>query len=215
MTKARGAGRPRASLAKANRVEVMLNRRRLGSLAALKVGPRTARRYWASLRSLFEWIKGEKVALPEDEDEMDAVVVAWQEGEGRSFAADAVCGLQWYRSLLRRPAADRRSLDALQGGLSRGPNAVRRQPRFGLVWSGLVRFGLVWKPETRDRRPVPRDQWPETSDLAGSSSLEQEPVNAAAQVWSGLVWVGPVWSGLEVRDQGPETSAQRPVTRDQ
>jgi len=107
MTRARGAGRPRATLAKANRVEVIRSRRQLGSLAALRVGPRTAKRYQYSLRCLFEWMRSEGLSLPSEEDEMDAVVsqfieLAWQEGEGRSFAADAVCGLQWVSPLLKR-----------------------------------------------------------------------------------------------------------------
>jgi len=107
MTRARGAGRPRAILAKANRVEVIRSRRQLGSLAALRVGPRTARRYWTSLQCFFKWMQSEGLLLPGDEDEMDAVVsqyieLTWQEGEGRSFAADTVCGLQWVSPLLKR-----------------------------------------------------------------------------------------------------------------
>ena len=58
MTKARGAGRPRAVLAKANRRETGQARRALGTLASLKVGPRTAKRYQLALQVLFSCVCG-------------------------------------------------------------------------------------------------------------------------------------------------------------
>ncbi len=65
MTKARGAGRPRAVLAKANRRETAQARQALGTLASLKVGPRTASRYKKALQIFLSWMKAENLPLPQ------------------------------------------------------------------------------------------------------------------------------------------------------
>ena len=107
MTKARGAGRPRAVLAKANRRETAQARRALGTLASLKVGPRIAKRYQLALQVLFSWMRAESLVLPQSADDFDMVIcqfieACWQEGDGRSRAADVVCALQWTSPLLKR-----------------------------------------------------------------------------------------------------------------
>ena len=107
MTRARGAGRPRAVLAKANRLETAQSRQALGTLASLKVGPRTASRYQKALEVFFMWMKTEAISLPRESDDFDMIVsqfieTCWQEGEERSRVADVVCGLQWTSPLLKR-----------------------------------------------------------------------------------------------------------------
>ena len=107
MTKARGAGRPRAVLAKASRLATAQSRQQLGPLASLRVGPRTAARYRKALLIFFNWMRSEGLPLPTEVDDFDMVVcqfieTCWQEGEGRSRAADVICSLQWTSPLLKR-----------------------------------------------------------------------------------------------------------------
>ena len=107
MTKARGAGRPRAVLAKASRKANAEARKALGSLASLRVSPRTATHYTKALEVFFNWMRAEDIALPQEPDEFDMVIClfiedCWQEGEGRGRAADVVCGIQWKSPLLKR-----------------------------------------------------------------------------------------------------------------
>ena len=106
MTRARGAGRPRAVLAKVKR-ENAVARKALGSLASLRVSPRTAARYTKALEVFFGWMRVEGVALPREADEFDMVIClfiedCWQEGEGRGRAADVVCGIQWKSPLMKK-----------------------------------------------------------------------------------------------------------------
>ena len=107
MTKARGAGRPRAVLAKAGRLETARARQALGTLSSLKVGPRTQIRYQRALHVFFTWMQNEGLALPEEPSELDMIICSfieecWQEGEGRGLAADVVCGVQWTSPLMKR-----------------------------------------------------------------------------------------------------------------
>ena len=107
MTKSRGAGRPRAVLAKASRLATAQARQQLGPLASLRVGPRTAARYRKALLIFFNWMRSEGLPLPTEVDDFDMVVcqfieTCWQEGEGRSRAADVICSLQWTSPLLKR-----------------------------------------------------------------------------------------------------------------
>ena len=78
MTRGRGAGRPRAVVARANRLETAQSRQALGTLASLKVGPKAASRYQKAL---------EAISLPREPDDLDMIVnqfveTCWQEKKG-------------------------------------------------------------------------------------------------------------------------------------
>ena len=104
----RGAGRPRAALAKVAKTDNAIRRKALGSLTDLKVSARTANRYNNALKEFFMWVKGEPdFELPADTADFDALVQAWveycwQSGDGKCKAADTLGALQWQVPALKR-----------------------------------------------------------------------------------------------------------------
>ena len=99
MTPARGAGRPRAALAKVIKSENAIRRRELGTLSDLRVAPTTLKRYQAALNGFFSWLVAEGRSLPRQADALDIIAAAyiehlWQEGDGRNRACDTLSGIQ-------------------------------------------------------------------------------------------------------------------------
>ena len=78
MARGQGAGRPRAVLAKANRLETAQSRQALGTLTSLRVRPKAASRYQKAL---------EAISLSREPDDFDMIVnqfveTCWQEEKG-------------------------------------------------------------------------------------------------------------------------------------
>ena len=94
-------------LAKASKNARKEERKQLGPLTDLVVQPSTAKRYRHAVSSFFLWCHSLCIVLPASLVEFDLLVsefinVLWEEGEGRSLAANVLSGLQHYRPFLRK-----------------------------------------------------------------------------------------------------------------
>lgn len=94
-------------LAKASKNARKKERQHLGPLRDLVVQPSTAKRYRHAVSSFFLWCQSLSHVLPSSLVEFDLLVAdyinaLWEEGEGRSLAANVLSGLQHYRPFLRR-----------------------------------------------------------------------------------------------------------------
>jgi integrase len=100
MMPGRGAGRPRAIVATAARMQTAQNRRRLGTRQSLRIAPRTAARYETALRRFFHYLSLEVEAsgrTPAASDLQAAryVEYLWEQGDGKSWATDLLSALVW------------------------------------------------------------------------------------------------------------------------
>ena len=100
MMPGRGAGRPRALVAKATKAERARERQKAGTLQELRVSARTAKRYTRALETFFRWAHSDGRHLPHNVDDLDSFVsmyveTCWHEGEGRSKASDTLSALGW------------------------------------------------------------------------------------------------------------------------
>ena len=77
------------------------SRRALGSLATLRVQPRTRARYTATVDSFFADLARQGIALPKrsaafDEEVAERLDRLWLGGISRSYAGDVISGLQFF-----------------------------------------------------------------------------------------------------------------------